>query len=267
MKNRILILIATMAVAMFGAITTAIAQGKSIYFMKDGNAVYNSTITNVDSIIFIPTPKLSVNSSTLSFSAKATESRNVVVTTNQPSWDVSSDQPWCAVTKGTDQFTVTATANTVAEERTATVTVSAGYAPDVTIAVTQAPVEPNIAFVGRNPVVEYLYATNGYFLGSRINFALIVYDAAEKTSITIQEKVSFGAWNANPREISQTRIIPISGPGTYVLSQEMMLDNGYGADWCQFVYTVSVYGKSYSQSYSSLGVTYNGTWSHNFGMK
>ena len=137
MKTRILILVTTIAVVMFGAVT-AIAQGKSIYFMKDGDAVYSSTIANIDSVILAPTPRLYVNPSTLSFSAAATESKDVVVNTNQSLWSVSSDQTWCTVTKGTNKFTVTATANTVAEQRTATITVSAGYAPDVIVAVTQA---------------------------------------------------------------------------------------------------------------------------------
>ena len=137
MKTRILILITTITVGMFGAVTAA-AQGKSIYFMKDGNAIFSSPVADIDSIIFVPTPKLSVEYSSLSFSSAATESLNVVVNTNQPSWNASSDQTWCKVTKGTNQFTVTADANTVAEQRTATIRVSAGYAADITLVVTQA---------------------------------------------------------------------------------------------------------------------------------
>ena len=171
MKTRVLILITTIAVAMFGAVTVT-AQEKSIYFMKDGNAIFSSTVASVDSIMFIPKPKLSVKPSKLSFSAKATESYDVVVTTNQPSWnvDITSDQTWCTVTKGTDLFTVTATENTDTEQRTATITVTAGYAPEATIAVTQAAwspfvqaryTTPNLAVIfypgsaGANYIIEW----------------------------------------------------------------------------------------------------------------
>ena len=265
MKTRILILITTIVVVMFSVIT-ATAQEKAMYFMKDDNAIYSSTITDIDSIILVPKPKLFVSPSTLSFSAAAATSRNVAVNTNQPLWNVTSDQTWCTVTKGTNQFTVTATANAIAEQRTATITISAGYAPNVTVAVTQASAEPDIAFVARNPVVEYLYTTTGFFNGSRINFDLIVYDAAERTSITIQEVASFGALNADPKEIRQTRVIPISGPGTYSLSQEMLNtgEYGYGDTSSQFTYTVSAHGKSYSRTYSGICYSSRGRWDHYF---
>ena len=141
MKTQILILITTIAAAMFGGALSATAQGKPIYFMKDGKAIYNSTTADIDSILIVPTPKLSVKPSTLSFSAAATESYNVDVNTNQSQWDVTSNQAWCMVIKGTNQFTVTATENTSDEQRTATITVTAGNVISVTIPVTQKEVE------------------------------------------------------------------------------------------------------------------------------
>ena len=136
MKTRILILITVIAVGLFGTVT-ATAQGKAIYFMKDGNVTYSSEIANIDSIIFVPRI-LSVEPFELSFTAEATESYDVVVTTNQQSWDATSDQTWCTITKETNQFTVSATANTTATKRTATITVTAGNATPKTILVTQA---------------------------------------------------------------------------------------------------------------------------------
>ena len=82
-------------------------------------------------------PSLSVDHSALSFTAEATESYNVAVSTNQSSWNATSNQTWCVVTMGTNQFTVTAAANTDTSSRTATITVSAGNASNVTITVTQ----------------------------------------------------------------------------------------------------------------------------------
>jgi len=139
MKTRILILITVMAVVTVGNIKEATAQGKVIYFMKDGKVTYSSEIANIDSIIFAPPilPTLSIEPSALSFTMEGTESYDVVVTTNQQSWDATSNQTWCTITKGTDQFTVETAANT-GTNRTATITVAAGKATPKTISVTQA---------------------------------------------------------------------------------------------------------------------------------
>jgi hypothetical protein len=276
MKTRILILITVITVVMFGIVKEATAQGKAIYFMKDGKVAYNSAIANIDSITFAAPPVLpilSVKPSALSFTKEATESHDVFVTTNQPSWDATSDQTWCTITKGANQFTVRATANT-GDDRTATITVTAGKAPNVTIEVTQASLAPDIAFVA-NPIIEYLYTPDGFFDGSRVNFALIVYDAAGKTSITIQE-VAIGVpattigtygWNLRQGEIRQTRVIPISGPGTYPLSQEMRTGIAALDTYSQFVYTVSAHGKSYISNYTGVWIAYDGRWTHYFGIE
>jgi len=125
--------------------------------------------------------------------------------------------------------------------------------------------QPNIAFVARNPVTESLYS-NGFFIGSRLNFDLIVYDDAGLTSITITEEAT-GAPNGNKKTFSQTREIPISGPGTYQLSQEIVRSEIYGNIYNLFNYTVSAYGKSYSRNYSGDYSSYNGAWSHYFVFK
>lgn len=268
MKTQILFLTTILATVMFGGALTANAQGKPIYFMKDGNAVYSSTTANIDSIIIVQTPSLSVEPSTLSFSAAATESYNVIVNTNQSSWNATSDQTWCKVTKGTSQFTVTATVNTGAS-RTATITVTAGNAPKVTLSVTQTSVSstPNILFSAGSPAIEYLY-TNGFFEGSRVNFIMYVYDTAGLTSITITEVAKGTTPNGVSGQISQTRVIPISGAGPYALSQEMWNGNqAYASIYGGFTYTVSAYGKSYTTTYSGSYDSYMGNWSHYFGIK
>jgi len=90
-----------------------------------------------------PDPTLSATpSDTVSFTAQAEEGENVVVTveTNQASWDVKSDQPWCKVEKNADgvTFTISAEANLDIESPIpAKVTVTAGNASPVVIDVTQ----------------------------------------------------------------------------------------------------------------------------------
>jgi hypothetical protein len=214
-------------------------------------------------------PQLSVSPETpISFTKDggASEAKTITVTTNQSSWDAQSSQAWCTVVKeGTNQFTVTATANTDASGRTASITVTAGNAPEVTLSVTQAS-GPNIAFTARNPVIESLYSNTGFFQGSRINFNLVVYDAAGMTSITISEEAT-GAPNGNRKTFTQTRTIPISGAGTYPLSQEILRSSIYGDIYGQFTYTVSAHGKSYTRNYSGDYSAYNGSWNHYFVIK
>lgn len=83
---------------------------------------------------------LSVSPATpITFTAAATESFTITVSTNQESWEVSSSQVWCKVAKDGGKFVVTATANTLATAPTpAVITLSAGKAKSVTISVTQA---------------------------------------------------------------------------------------------------------------------------------
>ena len=212
-------------------------------------------------------PVLSISQETpISFTKDAGESevKTITVTTNQSSWDAQSDQTWCKVVKETNQFTVTATANTGTSNRTATINVTAGNAPEVTLSVTQAS-GPDIAFVARNPVTEAVYS-NGFFTGSIVNFDLVVYDAAGMTSITILEEAT-GAPNGNRQTITQTRVIPISCAGTYPLSQKIVRSRTYGNIYSQFTYTVKAHGKSYTRNYSGDYSSYNGAWSHRFEIK
>ncbi len=95
--------------------------------------------------------KLSVTPITpVSFANTGGTSGAIAVTTNQPSWNVVSNQTWCTVNKSGNAFTVTASAHTGVESRNASVTVSAGNAANVTIDVTQTGVaadDPNLTKV------------------------------------------------------------------------------------------------------------------------
>ena len=98
-------------------------------------------------------PTLSVAPVALSFTAAATESFEVVVTTNQSAWDAVSSQSWCIVTKGNGKFTVTAKANTsTSSPAAAVITVTAGNATPVKINVTQSGVGAELSVSSVAPV-------------------------------------------------------------------------------------------------------------------
>lgn len=76
----------------------------------------------------------------IEFSASAMESYTFTVETNQPSWEVESDQTWCQVTKSEDGKSFVAAAlpnDTATASAPAVITVTAGSATPVTIGATQ----------------------------------------------------------------------------------------------------------------------------------
>lgn len=102
-------------------------------------------------------PTLSVEPVALSFTSHATEHHEVIVTTNQSSWDAVSSQAWCTITKNNGKFTVKATVNTSTSSPTpAIITITAGKATPVTINVTQAGVNAEL-FVTPNYPVSFTY--------------------------------------------------------------------------------------------------------------
>ena len=126
---------------------------------------------------------------------------------------------------------------------------------------------PSISFVARSPAIEYVYE-NGFLYGSRINFNLIVNDSAGLSSITIEESFSGTSPNGISHSGSQTRVIPITGPGTYQLSQEIKTTSSiYPDSYSGFSYTVKAHGKSYSTNYTGMYSSYTGQWSHYFVIK
>ena len=96
---------------------------------------------SVTAEFIVPTPVLSVSpEDAIHFTANAPESENMVVAvmTNQLSWDATSDQTWCKVTKSDNAFTVSAVPNTSASAPTpAKITITAGNASSLSINVTQ----------------------------------------------------------------------------------------------------------------------------------
>ncbi|MCL1901543.1 MAG: InlB B-repeat-containing protein, partial [Firmicutes bacterium] len=124
---------------------------------------------------------------------------------------------------------------------------------------------PHIDFEKR--YLHDLYTNAGAFSGTRISYAMIVYDDAGLTSITINETFS-GAPPVVAKSESQTRIIPISGPGTYELYQEIRSSNlSYGEIYIAFKYTVQAYGAAYMTDYRGAFNAYNSAWAHYFVVK
>ena len=86
-----------------------------------------------------PDPTLSIAPATaLHFTAAATESHEINVTTNQDSWTAISNQNWCKVTQDKNKLIVKADPNTTeTSPAPATITISAGSAKSIMLAVTQ----------------------------------------------------------------------------------------------------------------------------------
>ena len=123
-----------------------------------------------------------------------------------------------------------------------------------------------LQIVAGKPVVEYDYTLSGFLNGCTINFNLVVTDAGGQKSITIKEVAKYSTGRSDDK--TQTRQIPISGPGTYPVRQVIYSGN---SSWriarSGFTYTVSANGASFSTPYQGL---YSGppttNWDHVFGI-
>lgn len=126
-----------------------------------GNGNGNKTIT------------LEVTDTPIHFPAEG-GSKEITVTTNAKSWNVTSSKSWCTVNKGASNFTVTATENKAfAPPENAMLTVTAeGTTKKVTIEVTQdAAVEPAEAFikpVTDKVIMNYQGGVNGIGIESNV---------------------------------------------------------------------------------------------------
>lgn len=91
-------------------------------------------------------PQLSVSPTQITNIAATGGNAKITVTTNQSSWDATSDNTWCKVTGKTDKdFTIVVDANSSSAARSAVVTVSAGSATPVKITVSQLGAAPSLS--------------------------------------------------------------------------------------------------------------------------
>ena len=113
-------------------------------------------------------PTLIVSPGTLTFNSTANGGgpQSVTVTTNQPSWTVTSNQTWATVPSGAQtgtSFNVTiAGANTTAAARTAIITIAVpgGIAPARTVTVTQQSAPLQFSFTSISPANNSVIAYN-----------------------------------------------------------------------------------------------------------
>ena len=92
---------------------------------------------------------LTVSVTSLAFGATETINKSVTVTTNAPSWDANPSVSWLAYTKSGNTLIIrTTTQNTTLSNRSGTITVKAGTAPERTITVTQyaQPIYTNVSY-------------------------------------------------------------------------------------------------------------------------
>ena len=143
----------------------------------------------------------------MEFSAEATESYTIRVTTNQNNWNAVSDQGWCVVTRHDDSFTVTAKENRAAAAPTpAKITVSAGEAAPVTIAATQYGAAPYANFVN----FDASKPTEIQAVGGEFTFSV-----SSNTSWTVTcQNTTTGTWyDATSGDRIGISVTPLSGNG------------------------------------------------------
>lgn len=110
---------------------------------------------------------LSVNPTTLNYSYDETDFQSVVVITSADVYSATSNEDWVLITENDGSFEVNVLENTTSEERTATITITAGTATPVTVTVTQgaqyilAVIPPSITVPGNDQSLQqYTVVTN-----------------------------------------------------------------------------------------------------------
>lgn len=102
----------------------------------------------------------SIAPTSLSYDANEIGDRTVTITTDAESWDATTDADWITLSKQDQILNVFVSAeNTATTSRTATITITAGDAPEITLEVTQAAViflysEPDSLFFSSNKPSE-----------------------------------------------------------------------------------------------------------------
>lgn len=142
------------------ALTNKVAFPYNVSNVTDNFTLYAKWATEGGELSVSP------NNTPISFTSAGGTSESITVSTDQSSWDAISNQTWCVVKKSGNQFTVTASDHTASTERKATVTVSAGKAPKITIEVTQAGVLSVVKakYTVPNPSVVYFqFQTVAYY--------------------------------------------------------------------------------------------------------
>ena len=80
---------------------------------------------------------LSINPTSLSFGANETSQKNVNIETNVSSWNFTNSASWLTVSQSGNTLRVNPTSSNTGATRTANITITAGYAQQTTLSVTQ----------------------------------------------------------------------------------------------------------------------------------
>jgi len=100
---------------------------------------------------------LSVSPTSLSFDYNETSAKTVTVSTTASSWNATTSASWLSLSMNNNILTVTPTSQNTGSARTATIQVTAGNAPNVTVNVSQ-----NAYPSGNQPIsTDYNYSASG----------------------------------------------------------------------------------------------------------
>jgi endoglucanase len=145
-----------------------------------GNAKPAQVIVSQPSSDYLYT--LSADYSSLNFK-RAGNSAAISISTDAPQWNISDDVDWLQYTQvtgrnGTTTINVTAFENTGIEQRTAVITVSAEFAPEVQISVSQkgeyypsyntSPIEPDVSGMSSNAAELAANINLGWNIGNSL---------------------------------------------------------------------------------------------------
>lgn len=133
-------------------------QGKIVF--NDNYGLADLYIRNQLDKPVVDIPMLDVSTPTLKFNA-GSQTKNVIVTTNQPSWQFNLDNTttWCSAIKDNNQLIISVNENTTNSSRNTNITVTAGSISK-TINITQESLPKDENYVD-SEIVKLLSATQG----------------------------------------------------------------------------------------------------------
>ena len=164
--------------------------------------------------------ELAASTTTLTFGAKETTEKSVTITTNITDWSFTNNATWLKVTRNGNALVVNPTsANTAFTERSTDVIIKAGYAPQVTISVTQGPDQKNTLSVSPSEQTFADYAT------SSKDF-VVTTDAADWSAI----KVTGASWLNITKSGNRLLVAPASQNGSNIARTENITFTAGNAD-------------------------------------
>ena len=235
------------------------------------NANITFTAGSADNVVLPVTQEcdsLLISAPSLGFEYDETTAKNVLVTTNAPSWNATTTDSWVRINMSGNLLSVNPTStNTSTTDRSANVTVTAGYAQSVTLQITQAappppPDEPTLTVTPNSYSFGWNSQSNQYFTvttnqsswsATKVNSAswlditpsgnqLRVSPNSNNPSTTAArtETIRFTAGNATPvtRTVTQSPMPqPIDGPYNFTATGTPVENSSYGYNYTSWTGT------------------------------